>query len=416
MKTKKNISRMLFVLIAALMPGIDCVPPEAEENAPPLFPFGPEGPPRELHNVHGAGAQRSDPKTGNPDDYAFGFGPQGDDIRIYNYARCVRGSSASANDYTIVDTGVSTFYDNADTIGAPVSGADFYGQDATYSGNAPDYTDNGDGTVTDNNTGLMWQKTPNSNVKVSYADAVNGAAAQTTGGYSDWRLPTVKELYSLMDFNGSSQSEIGYIDTTYFDFQFGNEAAGERLIDSQYWTATEYVGRVMDNRSAVFGVNFADGRIKGYPDSLPDGSRKLNFVRYVRGATGYGVNDFADNGDGTVSDNATGLMWMQADNGSAISWQAALAYCENLSFAGQSDWRLPDPKELHSIVDYTRAPDASDPDKQTAAIDPIFTVTETESYFWTGTTLLEAPPFLASGSHAVYIAFGRAMGFGPSFP
>ena len=43
-----------------------------------------------LMDVHGAGAQRSDPKTGNPDDYPYGHGPQGDVIRIYNYARCVR--------------------------------------------------------------------------------------------------------------------------------------------------------------------------------------------------------------------------------------------------------------------------------------------------------------------------------------
>ncbi len=41
-------------------------------------------------DVHGAGAQRSDPKQGNPADYPYGRGPQGDAIRIYNYARCVR--------------------------------------------------------------------------------------------------------------------------------------------------------------------------------------------------------------------------------------------------------------------------------------------------------------------------------------
>lgn len=42
----------------------------------------------ELMNVHGAGAQRSDPKTGNPDDYPYGHGPQGDVIRIFNHVRC----------------------------------------------------------------------------------------------------------------------------------------------------------------------------------------------------------------------------------------------------------------------------------------------------------------------------------------
>ena len=42
-------------------------------------------------DVHGAGAQRSDPKTGDPAWYPYGRGPQGDQIRIYNYVRCVRG-------------------------------------------------------------------------------------------------------------------------------------------------------------------------------------------------------------------------------------------------------------------------------------------------------------------------------------
>ncbi|KJU83018.1 hypothetical protein MBAV_004788, partial [Candidatus Magnetobacterium bavaricum] len=46
-----------------------------------------------LYDVHGAGAQRSDPKTGNPSDYPHGYGPQGDVIRIYNYARCVRSNT-----------------------------------------------------------------------------------------------------------------------------------------------------------------------------------------------------------------------------------------------------------------------------------------------------------------------------------
>jgi hypothetical protein len=43
-------------------------------------------------DVHGAGAQRSDPKNGDPNDYPYGHGPQGDAIRIYNYVRCVRGA------------------------------------------------------------------------------------------------------------------------------------------------------------------------------------------------------------------------------------------------------------------------------------------------------------------------------------
>lgn len=57
-----------------------------------------------------------------------------------------------------------------------------------------------------------------------------------------------------------------------------------------------------------------------------------------------------------VVDDQTGLIWQ--DNGKAKTikrdWVGAKAYCRNLSFAGYSDWRLPDIKELQSIVDIKR--------------------------------------------------------------
>ena len=80
---------------------------------------------------------------------------------------------------------------------------------------------------------------------------------------------------------------------------------------------------------------------------------------YVRGNAGYATNSFADNGDGTVTDTATGLMWQQADDGVARDWGEALAYAEDLTLAGHGDWRLPNAKELQSIVDYSRSPGAS---------------------------------------------------------
>ncbi len=63
------------------------------------------------------------------------------------------------------------------------------------------------------------------------------------------------------------------------------------------------------------------------------------------------------------------------------------------------------------MVDYTRAPDARDTSQQGPAIAPVFEVSETEAYYWTGTTLLESPPELGPGAGAVYIAFGQAWGY-----
>ncbi len=94
-------------------------------------------------------------------------------------------------------------------------------------------------------------------------------------------------------------------------------------------------------------------------------------VRAVRGEI-YGENNFVDNGDGTVSDLATGLMWAKADNGKGIEWVEALPYAEGATLAGHSDWRLPNVKELQSIVDYSRAPISG---RVEAAIDPIFSCT-----------------------------------------
>ncbi len=321
------------------------------------------------------------------------------------------GSLAQPLPYAIVDTGQDRCFSTDREIAYPKAGAAFDGQDAQVQGRAPAYKDNGDGTVTDLNTGLMWQKTPDLKNKATFAQAVAGAKTFPLAGHADWRLPTIKELYSLIDFRGYSAHTVPqakpYIDTNYFDFVFGDEAKGERLIDAQYWSATEYLGRTMTGNSTVFGVNFADGRIKGYPKVSPrKGGEMTEFVRYVRGNPKYGVNDFADSGDGTVTDRATGLMWQKADSGKGLDWQAALAYAGALKLAGHDDWRLPNAKELQSLVDYGHAPDATDRAKQSPALNPVFKMGDPEAWYWTGTTHLEN----RSCGFAVYVCFGKAMG------
>jgi hypothetical protein len=87
----------------------------------------------------------------------------------------------------------------------------------------------------------------------------------------------------------------------------------------QYATSTLYVSKTMLNSPAMFGVNFADGRIKGYSlDMSWQGPGDSKFpVRLVRG-TVYGVNNFTDNSDQTITDKATGLMWSKNDSGSGM--------------------------------------------------------------------------------------------------
>ncbi|MCX5859353.1 MAG: DUF1566 domain-containing protein, partial [Proteobacteria bacterium] len=303
--------------------------------------------------------------------------------------------------YPIVDTGQTSCFGPASPVSCPAASAPFYGQDAQFNGNQPSYTLSADGlTVYDNVTGLTWQKSPDTNGdgtidsldKMTFSEAQARPAvlnASRYGGYDDWRLPTIKELYSLINFAGTDPSGVSgndtsglvpFIDRTYFDFGYGDTARGERIIDMQYASSTRYVSTTMLGSPTMFGVNFADGRIKGYTlDMSYQGPGDARFpVRCVRGAA-YGVNDFVDNGDATITDRATGLMWAKGDSAQGLNWQEALAWVQTKNaenYLGHNDWRLPNAKELQSILDYTRAPDAVDPSHQGPAIDPVFTCTQ----------------------------------------
>jgi hypothetical protein len=142
--------------------------------------------------------------------------------------------------YPIADTAQGYCYDADASVPCPVVGAAFYGQDAQFSGNAPSYTDNGDGTITDNVTGLMWQQDPDE--KMTYIQAEAGAENFNLAGYDDWRLPTIKELYSLILFSGVDPSGRNGTDTSglvpfidnVFAFEYGDTNSGERIIDSQF--------------------------------------------------------------------------------------------------------------------------------------------------------------------------------------
>lgn len=278
----------------------------------------------------------------------------------------------------------------------------------------------------------MWQKTPDRNGDgtidytdtLTYDEAVASTATAKTGGYTDWRLPTIKELYSLIEFSGaepmsmsSSAGAVPYIDTGAFSFGYGDTKVGERIIDAQYVSSTRYVSTTMLGNSTVFGVNFADGRIKGYPTDPSVGSNNgvltKYYVKLVRNNPSYGKNQFVDNGDGTITDKATGLMWMKDDSGKGLNWQDAMSYAEGLTYAGHSDWRLPDAKELQSLLDYTRSPATTN----SAAIDPVFNSTMFTNeggsadypFYWTSTTHASGTP--QQGQEAAYLCFGLCLGF-----
>ncbi len=328
--------------------------------------------------------------------------------------------------YKVVDTNQSLCYDSSTGATATCSGT---GYDADYSGNQPSYTVSSSGdTVTDNVTELIWTQSTDIdgseavdyNDKRFQSEAVTYCDDLTLDSYSDWRLPDIKEAYSLILFSGEDASSYSGTDTSTltlfidssFDRAFGDLTttegidAGDRIIDGQYASTSIYVSTTMNSDATMFGVNYVDGRIKGYPTAI-----KEFYVRCVRGNTDYGVNDYTDNGDTTISDSATELMWQQ-DDSSSTNWEDAISTCEDATTATHSDWRLPNAKELQSILDYSRSPDTT----SSAAIDSVFNATsftneegETEwGYYWASTTHADNDD---TGKNGTYLSFGRALGY-----
>ncbi len=146
-------------------------------------------------------------------------------LTLLSWTAAAPAANAQTAAYPIVDTMQSQCFD---TVGAaipcPAKGEPLHGQDAQYPALAAAYADNGNGTVTDRNTLLVWQKTPGKK-RLQFEEANAYCAALEVGGVTDWRVPTIKELYSLADFRGELlRPEQGqptpYIDTRYFDFEY----------------------------------------------------------------------------------------------------------------------------------------------------------------------------------------------------
>jgi hypothetical protein len=289
--------------------------------------------------------------------------------------------AATALAWPVPDTGQTTCYDNTAVLApCPTLGQAFYGQDASYTINPMSYTkldENGDDLpveegawtmVRDNVTGLIWElkqekdSTPNydnphdADNKYLWYDsnpATNGGNAGTQGdgvttfdteqfiaalndanygGHDDWRLPTIKELASIV--NSSIPYPGPTINTTFFPNT------------NMFWHWSSTTHSIVTD--CAWDVYFDEGN--DYSHYKDNGG----CVRAVRGGQAGSLDHLVINGDGTVTDTDTGLMWDQDTPDNAMTWESALSTFENSTWAGYTDWRLPTIQELRSLVDYSR--------------------------------------------------------------
>lgn len=275
----------------------------------------------------------------------------------------------------------------------------------------PRFTDQGNGTIMDNLTGLIWLKNAGCFGVVSWSTALNDANALASGNCGltdgstagDWRLPNVREMHSLVDFRWYNPS----LPLTH---PFSN------VQTDFYWTSTSVVGLLPDD---AWHINLNTGGISFAPKSYTEN------VWPVRGETGgvasvprtgqtlcydtdgtvidcagtgqdaeyqYGVAwpdpRLTDHGNGSVTDNLTGLVWLKNANCfSTRRWTYALSDANKLASGScgltdgsrEGDWRLPNARELFSLIDFGHIEPAL-PDGHP------FTNTHFMPLWWTSTT------------------------------
>lgn len=235
-------------------------------------------------------------------------------------------------------TTVSSKYDFTNEINPdfklPSEGSKVKGQN-----NPMNLSLNKEGTiVTDHNTKLQWASRTLL-VWTNILKAREYCSNIRTGGYDDWRLPTIKELVSVADYN-------------IFEPTFSRKFfPGVPTIPSGYWATPEGTGHAMSGWHVGF-----DGHIMGQPADA------TKMTRCVRGdnLTAFDKNDFVDNKDNTVTDRVTKLVWQQTDDNVKKDYKTAKKYCKNLELGGRSDWRLPHLKELVSVMDFNKFRPAMD--------------------------------------------------------
>ncbi|MBF0451490.1 MAG: tandem-95 repeat protein [Candidatus Magnetomorum sp.] len=193
------------------------------------------------------------------------------------------------------------------------------GKDRTYTWYNSNSTTNG---------GTAGTATPSGNTQY-FIDRLN---RNTLGGRSDWRVPEISELITLLDVIHDNPT----INTLFFP----------RTQAGCYWSTTTHAQSSGDAWLLNFNDATDDYRVKS----------TACYVRAVRGDVPCSLTEdrFVDNLDGTITDTCTGFMWSKNTSEKLLNHTAAKEYCNSQTIAEYTDWRLPTRKELTSLIDYHR--------------------------------------------------------------
>jgi len=255
----------------------------------------------------------------------------------------------------------------------------------------------------------MWTSTGSNNgVPSTWANALQSCENSTFAGYSDWRLPNIKELAGIADYGAAAG--------IYAKF-FPNTMAGP------YWSSTTYPSGTTD----AYTVDYSAGVTVfytpktssiymrcvrgGFPHAAEKSVYSFNSGMNCEGVyrspdtstrpyhSGTNGDDstyqpavsspsYTNNSDGTTTDNVTGLMWARGASIISYTWATALSSCTTTmnsgsGYANYTDWRLPNALELLSIADYG------------VASGPYINNTDfpgtMANYYWTSTTYVPDP-------------------------
>lgn len=260
---------------------------------------------------------------------------------------CVGGETCSSCPFDCglcIDGGVA---DGGVTLQDASVGPDAAGVDA---GTAMRWVNNMDGSVTDTVTSLMWEHAPGSPLS-DQAGAITYCTGLTIGGHTDWRVPSMRELLSLIDRTRSNtaidpifpSAPLGYI------WSSDDDVSNTQLA----WTVYTFAGA-----TTTYLKNFAGG-VSAW---------------CTRGTDARPAIVFSDPGDGTIVDANAGLIWEKGTSGAMADYASAQTYCATTLAGGP--WRVPTLDEVYRTIRF---------DRNAPAVDTLYFSAGAPTSYWTST-------------------------------